>query len=124
MPTILVIDDSRLSRTMVSDALLEAGFNVVQARNGQEGLDKHAECNPDCIIADLLMPVMTGQEFIRVLRAKDSAVPVLVLTSDIQETSEAECRAIGISRFLHKPVKADQIVNDVRELMTLKEVLQ
>ncbi|MEO2035759.1 MAG: response regulator, partial [Planctomycetaceae bacterium] len=79
---------------------------------------------PDCIISDLLMPVMTGQEFLRKLRTKDTTVPGLVLTSDIQETSEAECLALGITRFLNKPVKANQIVNDVNEAISQTGVLQ
>jgi CheY-like chemotaxis protein len=124
MPKILIIDDSRLSRNMLSDPLLEFGFTVVQAENGQEGLDAFAAHNPDCVITDLLMPVMTGQEFIRELRGKDTAVPVLVLSSDIQETSEAECQALGISKFLNKPVNADQIVNDVNEAIKQTGVLQ
>ena len=124
MPTILIIDDSRLSRNMLSDPLLEFGFTVVQAENGREGLDAYAEHNPDCIITDLLMPVMTGQEFIRELRGKDTSVPVLVLSSDIQETSEAECQALGISKFLNKPVNAGQIVNDVNEALKQTGVLQ
>ena len=70
------------------------------------------------------MPVMTGQEFIREVRAKDTSVPVLVLSSDFQEISEAECQALGISKFLNKPINADQIVNDVNEAIKKTGVLQ
>ena len=124
MPTILIINDSRLSRNVLSDPLLDSGFTVVQADNGQAGLAAFAELNPDCIITDLLMPVMKGQEFIRELRGIDTAVPVLVLSSDIQEMSKSECQALGISKFLNKPVRAEQIVNDVNEAIALTGVLQ
>ncbi len=49
MPTILIIDDSRLSRSMLADPLSEGGFKVVQAQNGQEGLDAYEECPPTAL---------------------------------------------------------------------------
>ena len=122
MGKILVIDDSRLARSMVSDALTDGGFEVVQAHSGQQGLDAFDEYHPDCVITDLLMPEMTGLQFIRHLRAKNDSVPVLVLTSDIQDSSRAKCEALGINKFLHKPVDAIQIVDDVHAAISQQGV--
>ncbi len=122
MGKILVVDDSRLARSMVSDALTNGGFEVVEAHNGQQGLDAFGEHHPDCVITDLLMPEMSGQQFIRHLRAQDDSVPVLVLTSDIQDSSRAACEALGINKFLHKPVDAIQIVDDVHAAISQQGV--
>ena len=123
MSKVLVIDDSRLARCMTSDALSRGGFDVVQAVNGQRGLEAFAEHQPDCVVIDLLMPVMTGQEFIRRLREDDDSTPVLVLTSDIQDSSRIECESLGISKFLHKPVDKNQITEDVRNALSQEGVM-
>ncbi len=115
MAKILVVDDSMLSRNIASDALTKAGFEVVEANNGQDGLKMFDKHQPDCVVMDLLMPVMCGQEFLRCLREKGVDVPVFVLTSDIQQASKSECEALGISGFLHKPVLGSQLVTCVQE---------
>jgi len=102
---------------MVSDALRKAGFEVVEANNGQEGLEMYTVHHPDCIVTDLLMPLMTGQEFLRCLRQQSVDVPVVVLSSDIQEASKAECESLGISGFMNKPVLGSQLVAIVEDAL-------
>jgi len=118
MTTILVVDDSRPSRRLASDALIKVGFRVIEAVNGQDGLEMFAEHQPDCIVMDLLMPVMTGQEFLRRLRQQSVDVPVVVLSSDIQQTSKSECESLGISSFLNKPVLGSQLAAHLIELLS------
>ncbi len=81
---ILVIDDSRLSRMRMNDALTEAGHVIVEAENGVRRLAAHAEHQPDCIVLDLLMPEMDGHEFLRQLRNGGSETPVIVSTAEQQ----------------------------------------
>jgi CheY-like chemotaxis protein len=108
---------------MTSDALSNGGFDVIEAVNGQAGWEALKEHQPDCVVVDLLMPVMTGQEFIRHLREDDKSTPVLVLTSDIQDSARADCESLGISKFLHKPVDKNQIIEDVRNALHEKGVM-
>lgn len=110
MATILVAEDSRLSRRMVVDALRDAGHDVIEAVNGEAALEAFRQQQPDCVVTDLLMPVMTGQELLGQLRAMNSKVPVIVASADIQQSSRAECEALGISGFLHKPIKPQELV--------------
>ena len=118
MSKILVVDDSRLSRNMAADSLTSAGYLVVEAANGQEGLAMLDEHRPDCVVIDLLMPVMNGLELLRQLRDNGADVPVIVATSDIQDGSRAECEALGIYGFLNKPVKREKLVSGVQEALS------
>jgi DNA-binding response OmpR family regulator len=82
--TILVVEDSGLLRSVVSDALRDVGFTLIEAENGQIGLDIALREHPDLIMLDLMMPVMDGTTMYKHLRAdvwgKD--VPVIMLTSN------------------------------------------
>ncbi len=117
MTKVLVVDDSRLSRNLVSDALTKAGYEVIEAINGQEGLEMYKQHQPDCIVTDLLMPVMTGQALLRCLRQESVDVPILVLSSDIQHSSKAYCESLGISGFLNKPVLGSQLAKHVADAL-------
>jgi len=110
MAKILLIDDSRLSRAMVSGMLLSAGHVVVEAEDGLQGLAACEKHGPDCIVVDLLMPQMGGHEFLRRLRNGGAEIPVIVATADIQETSRSLCEEFGVSGFLNKPAKGDELV--------------
>lgn len=124
MANILVVDDSRLIRVRMWDALTEAGHNVHTANNGEEGLEAHAAHSPDCILLDLLMPVMDGPEFLKQLRNSGSITPVIIYTADIQDTMRRRVEALGISAFLNKPVKLAKYVEVVDSVLAGREVLQ
>ena len=110
MSKILLIDDSRLSRVMAREPLRSAGYEVAEANNGENGLLAVTEHQPDCIVLDLLMPVMDGPKFLRQLRASGAEVPVIVVSADIQESSRALVEDLGISGFLNKPVKSKELL--------------
>ena len=80
---ILVVEDSSLLRSVVVNALGDAGFLVIEAENGKEGLDVAKREHPDLIILDLIMPVMDGMEMYQQLRedAWGGAVPVIMLSA-------------------------------------------
>jgi CheY-like chemotaxis protein len=121
MAKILVIDDSRFSRNRTIAALTEVGHEVIERGDGEQGLAAAQEHAPDCIVLDMLMPVMDGPEFLRQLRASGSRLPVVVLTADIQASSRAICEQLGVSGFLNKPLRAEQLVQRVAEIVGRKE---
>ncbi|MEM9365269.1 MAG: response regulator [Planctomycetota bacterium] len=111
---ILVVDDSRLSRRrFLSGPLKEAGYEVIEAADGQEGLDAFDEHTPDLVISDLLMPVMDGFEFIAALREKGITQPVIVATADIQESSRKKVDELGCFGFLNKPYSKETLLETV-----------
>ena len=119
MAKILLIDDSRLSRSMAQEAFTSTGHDIAEADDGQNGLIAYADYQPDCIVLDLLMPNMDGPEFLRQLRASGSTTPVIVVSADIQDTSRALCEELGANGFLNKPIKADVLVACVDAAITL-----
>ena len=117
---ILVVDDSALSRkTFVAKPLREAGYEVVEAENGQLGFEAAKEHQPDCIVSDLLMPVMDGFEFLKTLQDAKSAIPVIVASADIQESSRQKIRDLGAIAFLNKPFSKDDLLAAVSNALSV-----
>jgi CheY-like chemotaxis protein len=108
---ILIVDDSRLSRRrFLAQPLRDAGYEVVEAADGQEGLAMYNEHQPDVIVSDLLMPVMDGFEFLAALNEQGSTCPAIVASADIQETTRSKVEELGAFGFLNKPYKSDELL--------------
>lgn len=117
---ILTIDDSKTIRDMLMLTLVEAGFDVIQAVDGQDGLDVLAkeESEVDVIITDINMPRMDGYEVIRNLR-KDPAYkskPILVLTTESDGDKKNLAREAGATGWMVKPFDPDRLVATVRKV--------
>jgi len=106
-PRILVVDDSSLVRLYYRDALEPAGFEIDQAINGIEALEKVLAKPFDLIIVDINMPRMDGFSFLRVLRAQASeasSIPVVVISTEAGAQDIEDARAAGANYYLVKPV--------------------
>ncbi len=112
---ILVIDDSSLVRMYFRAALEKAGFEVDQAINGIEGMEKLLERPFDLAIVDVNMPRMDGLSFLRTLRTSTSEVsslPALVITTESGDQDREDARAVGANFYLVKPVsEADLLLH-------------
>jgi DNA-binding response OmpR family regulator len=113
MPKVLIIDDSRYARLKLSKPITDAGFEVLEAENGLEGLDLVRREAPDCVLCDLLMPVMDGYGFLENIKKEGITVPVLVLTSDIQEKTRKRTLELGAVDLINKPPKYDEVVKRI-----------
>lgn len=115
---ILTVDDSRTMRNMLAYALQGAGYEVLQAENGQEGLDILDDNVVDLIITDINMPVMDGITFIERLREKkeQAAVPVLILTTESSDDMKAKGRAAGATGWIVKPFDPAKLIEVVRRV--------
>ncbi len=103
---ILVVDDSKLARTLVKNALLDAGFEVVgEAVNGREALRSIADERPDLVVLDLEMPEMPGLDVLRELRSAPATLhlPVLILTVSGNEAATSASFEAGADDYLTKP---------------------
>lgn len=116
--TILTIDDSRMMREMLLLVLQGAGFNVVQAEDGKQGLDVLAQTNPDVIITDINMPVMDGYGFIEGARKdqRHRATPILVLSTESSPEKKQRAREAGATGWIVKPFQADTLLDVVRRV--------
>ena len=112
--TVLVVDDDDALRGALRDALSEEGFRVGCVENGRQAIDVlKAGARPSVILLDLHTPEMDGLEFRR-RQATDpaiAAIPVIVLTADLEKEDEA--RALGVSFYLKKPVPVPQLIDVV-----------
>ncbi len=105
MASFLVVDDSRLMRTMMTAMLKAKGHQVMEAPEGQSGLEMAITKKPDCMLMDLLMPVMDGFALLAELQQRDLNLPVVVITADIQESVREQCLELGAAGFINKPIQ-------------------
>ena len=119
MPTILTVDDSPSVRMVVKTVLGGAGYTVIEAGDGAEGLAKAKANSIAMVITDLNMPVMNGLELIRHLRkvATIVGIPIVFLTTESNETAKAEAKAAGATGWITKPFKPEQLLSVVTKLV-------
>ncbi len=90
--------------------LHRVGYETVDAPDGKAALEIVEREAPDLVITDLNMPVMTGMEFLAALQERGLALPVVVLTSDVQDATREECLERGAAEVLNKPVNDDRLL--------------
>lgn len=110
--TVLAVDDSASIRQMVSFTLKRAGYEVVEAADGQEGLNKAREHQVSVVLTDQNMPRMDGLSLIQSLRALPAyqKVPILVLTTETSDALKQQARAAGATGWLVKPFDPQRLV--------------
>ncbi|WP_042695077.1 response regulator [Azospirillum sp. B506] len=115
---VMTVDDSRTMRDMVSFTLRGAGYDVVEAADGQQAMNAIAATKVDLVITDLNMPVMDGLTLIRKLRAVPAhrTLPILMLTTEADESKKAEGRAAGATGWIVKPFNPDKLVSVVQKV--------
>src|SRR3954447_6947476 len=109
--TILSVDDSGSALQMIKLTLSAAGYQVIQASNGAEGLSKARVTAADMVITDLNMPVMNGIGLIRELRRMPSykGVPIVFLTTESDPALKQEAKAAGATGWITKPFQQEQL---------------
>lgn len=112
MKTVLTVDDSRTMRDMLRHCLSHAGYAVIEAVDGEDGLAVLARQRPDAIISDINMPRLDGFGFIERVRADHTfrTIPILVLTTESDEAKKARARAAGASGWIVKPFEPTRLV--------------
>lgn len=117
MAKILITDDSRTSRKILRTLLTESGYEVVEAENGQMGVEKYKEEKPDLVTMDITMPVMDGIEALKEIRACDSAAKVVMVTAAGQENKIVEAVKHGAAEFITKPFEKEKILETVEKIL-------
>jgi CheY-like chemotaxis protein len=123
MARILVIDDDELFREFVQKALAGAGFEVVPAGDGDEGLRKFTEMPFDLVVCDVLMPNKDGLETIRAIRSISARLPIITMTGGVLADTEdglddlRMSMAFGATRTIGKPFRATKLLKLVRDCL-------
>lgn len=119
---ILIVDDSSLIRLYCRDVLERAGFEVEQAINGIEAMEKVLGSEFDMLIVDVNMPGMDGLSLLRALREGEhqaASIPALVMTTEAGQQDREDARAAGANFYLVKPVSESELLRHVGALTGL-----
>ncbi|MDA8088614.1 MAG: response regulator [Nitrospiraceae bacterium] len=117
--TVLIVDDSATMRQVVSFALKDAGFEVISAVDGKDAIAKLGVAKSDLIITDLNMPNLNGIELIKQVRQTPGHkfTPIIMLTTESQESRKAEGRQAGVSGWIVKPFTPEQLLGVVKKFI-------
>jgi len=119
MAKILIAEDERDIRELITFTLRYAGHEVTQAANGEEALTLAKQTTPELILMDVRMPKMTGYEACRHIKADDTLkhIPVVFLSAKGQETEIQTGLEVGASDYILKPFAPDQLIKRVSEIL-------
>ena len=114
MTKILIIDDEVKLRETICELLSFVGYDVREAQDGKEGLEKVKQFKPDLIICDIMMPIMDGYGFMQEHRVSDySAIPVIFLSARVEQKDEERAAALGVKGYIKKPF----ILKELKQLI-------
>ena len=116
---VLTVDDSRTILAMLHHTLSNAGFEVLQAEDGKQGLDMLKSQDVDVVITDINMPVMDGIEFIRHVRAtgQHQSLPILILTTETSQDKRDQGKAAGGTGWIVKPFDPDKLISVIHRVV-------
>ncbi len=115
--TILVVDDDKFVRIEVRDSLAEGAYRILEAADGDQALATAANEPVSVVVLDLLMPNRSGMDTLSELRRLHPKTKVLVLTSLMTPSVEAEARGLGAAKVMAKPFHPLEMMEAVRELV-------
>lgn len=116
---VLIVDDDGSIRSLLEMTFMTEGLEVETARNGQEGLEAALLDPPDCIVLDVMMPVMDGWEAAERLKAEERTrdVPIIFLSARTQDSDLRRGRQLGAAAYVTKPFDVADLAELVHELV-------
>ena len=115
--TILVVDDAAFMRMMIRDILSKEGYEIHEAVNGRDAVEKYDEVQPDLVTMDITMPEMNGLEALKKIRDRDSAARVLIVSAMGQQKMIVEALESGALDFLVKPFQPTKVLETVKKCL-------
>jgi two-component system chemotaxis response regulator CheY len=115
----MTVDDSATIRQMVALTLRDAGYEVIEAVDGRDALERLAKESVDMLITDLNMPNLDGVGLIQAVRAQPANrfIPIIMLTTESHDSKKQEGKAAGASGWIVKPFKPEQLLGVVRMVL-------
>jgi two-component system cell cycle response regulator DivK len=116
---ILIVEDTEDNRQILRDLLTNAGFDIVEAHDGQAAVEAASKHHPDLILMDIQLPVMNGYEAIRRIKANTELqpIPIIAVTSYALSEDKEKARAAGCDGYVAKPFSPRQLLATVRDLL-------
>ena len=106
---VLIAEDDELMLMTLEMRLKKDGHDVIITRDGREALLKIAECNPDLVISDIMMPYSSGLEIVGALRSRENYIPIIILSGMGQEDVVLEAFQLGADDFITKPFSPNEL---------------
>lgn len=114
MEKILLVEDDPNIRMAAEFALSDAGYSIVACDNGLDGYANALSVDPDLILLDLMLPGMSGHDFLKEFRAQNTLVPIIVLTAYTSEQEKVFCLDLGADDFIDKPFSVNELLARIR----------
>ncbi len=115
--TIIIADDSLISRKLINEIIAPLKCRVVMVKNGKETITQLLANKVSCLLLDLLMPDVNGFEVLEYMMKKKIDVPVIVISADIQETTRERVLALGASAIINKPPNKKELIDSILKYM-------
>lgn len=120
MKRVLVVDDALFMRISIKNMLANHDFEIVgEAENGALGVEMYKTLQPDIVTMDITMPVMSGIDALKTIRAFDSQAKVIIVSAMGQESMVKEAIINGAKTFIVKPFKEDKLVQTIQKVLSL-----
>jgi two-component system, chemotaxis family, chemotaxis protein CheY len=119
MAKVMVVDDSKTVRSYHNTLLVSDGFEVVEAENGMEALEKSFDNDIALYLVDVNMPIMDGYTFVKELRKQPSKIdiPIIIITTQAQQVDKIDAFKHGANLFETKPIKPDRLKSYLKLLL-------
>ena len=116
---VLLVEDNEDNRIIYRMILEHHGYEVIEAHDGQAGIDMARNSGPDLILMDISLPVMDGWEATRVLKAEapTSSIPIVALTAHALRSDEAKAAELGFDAFIRKPAEPKLVLEIVQQFV-------
>ena len=117
--TVLLVEDNEDNRTVYRTILEHFGYEVIEARNGEDGVRMAREDHPDLILMDISIPLIDGWEATKILKGDPatSDIPIIALTAHALATDRAKAQEVGCDGYLAKPVEPRVVLEEVRRFL-------
>jgi two-component system cell cycle response regulator DivK len=116
---VLIVEDNPLNLKLVRDVLLMAGFEVIEARTGEDGVARAQDSHPDVILMDLQLPGVDGTQAMRTIKASPSGsgIPIVALTAFAMSEDRDRALRNGFDGYLSKPISVRDLPRQIAELL-------
>jgi CheY-like chemotaxis protein len=117
--TVLLVEDNEDNRTVYRTILEHFGYQVIEAKNGEDGIRMAREEKPDLILMDISIPVVDGWEATRILKSEEptASIPIIALTAHALATDRAKAVEVGCDGYLAKPCEPRRVVAEVERFI-------
>jgi len=117
MSTIMIVDDSKFMRARLVAFLTQRGYQIVEAKDGEEAIQAYSQAHPGAVILDFAMPRKNGLITLREIRQLDSQARVIMLTAMGQKVIAIQAMQAGAKDFLLKPFENEQLLNVLQKVL-------